>query len=164
MYRLKSCIDFKPYEGEKTYIKFEKRGGYDSCLTSASHCYHLIVIILCLFSRVWMDVSTTYRLSFSAMCILFKLWDPGFTRLLLFQMFFQCWWPAKWSDSVSGLRLWSQGSDWTRIAPCAGILPWTVSHRQRWLCEHLAGSGHTRYVLWQLPNVVLSVTKFLLFV
>lgn len=28
MYRLKSCIDFKPYEGEKTYIKFEKRGGY----------------------------------------------------------------------------------------------------------------------------------------
>ncbi|XP_064781227.1 meprin A, alpha (PABA peptide hydrolase), tandem duplicate 1 [Oncorhynchus masou masou] len=27
MYRLKSCIDFKPYEGEKTYIKFEKRGG-----------------------------------------------------------------------------------------------------------------------------------------
>lgn len=29
MYRLKSCIDFKPYEGEKTYIKFEKRDGYD---------------------------------------------------------------------------------------------------------------------------------------
>ncbi|MEQ2159844.1 hypothetical protein GOODEAATRI_027447, partial [Goodea atripinnis] len=28
MYRLKSCVDFKPYEGEKTYIKFEKRGGY----------------------------------------------------------------------------------------------------------------------------------------
>ncbi|TRY82014.1 hypothetical protein DNTS_021855 [Danionella cerebrum] len=27
MYRLKSCIDFKPYEGEKTYIKFEKRDG-----------------------------------------------------------------------------------------------------------------------------------------
>ncbi|KAF1376297.1 hypothetical protein PFLUV_G00210040 [Perca fluviatilis] len=27
MYRLKSCIDFKPYEGEKTFIKFEKRGG-----------------------------------------------------------------------------------------------------------------------------------------
>ncbi|CAJ1077186.1 meprin A subunit alpha-like [Xyrichtys novacula] len=27
MYRLKSCVDFKPYEGEKTYIKFEKRGG-----------------------------------------------------------------------------------------------------------------------------------------
>ncbi|KAK7907334.1 hypothetical protein WMY93_015946 [Mugilogobius chulae] len=27
MYRLKSCIDFKPYEGERTYIKFEKRGG-----------------------------------------------------------------------------------------------------------------------------------------
>ncbi|XP_053193458.1 meprin A subunit alpha-like [Scomber japonicus] len=27
MYRLKSCIDFKPYEGEKTYIKFVKRGG-----------------------------------------------------------------------------------------------------------------------------------------
>lgn len=28
MYRLKSCVDFKPYEGEKTYIKFEKRDGY----------------------------------------------------------------------------------------------------------------------------------------
>ncbi|KAM3861018.1 meprin A, alpha (PABA peptide hydrolase), tandem duplicate 1 [Diretmus argenteus] len=27
MYRLKSCVDFKPYEGEKTYIKFVKRGG-----------------------------------------------------------------------------------------------------------------------------------------
>ncbi|KAM3603085.1 uncharacterized protein V6R79_016233 [Siganus canaliculatus] len=27
MYRLKSCIDFKPYEGEKTYIKFVKSGG-----------------------------------------------------------------------------------------------------------------------------------------
>ncbi|KAM9840794.1 meprin A, alpha (PABA peptide hydrolase), tandem duplicate 1 [Aulostomus maculatus] len=27
MYRLKSCIDFKPYEGERTFIKFEKRGG-----------------------------------------------------------------------------------------------------------------------------------------
>jgi len=27
MYRLKSCVDFKPYEGEKTFIKFEKRGG-----------------------------------------------------------------------------------------------------------------------------------------
>ncbi len=28
MYRLKSCVDFKPYEGEKTFIKFEKRDGY----------------------------------------------------------------------------------------------------------------------------------------
>lgn len=28
MYRLKSCVDFKPYEGEKTYIKFEKGDGY----------------------------------------------------------------------------------------------------------------------------------------
>jgi len=28
MYRLKSCIDFKPYEGEKTFIKFVKKGGY----------------------------------------------------------------------------------------------------------------------------------------
>ncbi|CAJ0600671.1 unnamed protein product [Cylicocyclus nassatus] len=27
MYRLKSCIDFKPYEGEKSFIKFEKQGG-----------------------------------------------------------------------------------------------------------------------------------------
>lgn len=34
MYRLKSCIDFKPYEGEKTYIKFEKRGGY----VCSPHC------------------------------------------------------------------------------------------------------------------------------
>ncbi|KAG9328934.1 hypothetical protein JZ751_009195 [Albula glossodonta] len=27
MYRLKSCVDFKPYEGENTYIKFEKLDG-----------------------------------------------------------------------------------------------------------------------------------------
>ncbi|KAI4885802.1 hypothetical protein NFI96_013794 [Prochilodus magdalenae] len=27
MYRLKSCIDFKPYEGEKAFIKFEKQDG-----------------------------------------------------------------------------------------------------------------------------------------
>ncbi|XP_069461262.1 meprin A subunit alpha-like [Ambystoma mexicanum] len=27
MFRLKSCVDFKPYEGEKTYIKFEKLDG-----------------------------------------------------------------------------------------------------------------------------------------
>ncbi|XP_039605752.1 meprin A subunit alpha-like [Polypterus senegalus] len=27
MYRLKSCVDFKPYEGEKTFIKFEKLDG-----------------------------------------------------------------------------------------------------------------------------------------
>ncbi|XP_018585858.1 meprin A subunit alpha-like isoform X2 [Scleropages formosus] len=27
MYRLKSCVDFKPYDGEKTYIKFEKKDG-----------------------------------------------------------------------------------------------------------------------------------------
>ncbi|XP_062406194.1 meprin A, alpha (PABA peptide hydrolase), tandem duplicate 1 [Sardina pilchardus] len=27
MYRLKSCIDFKPYEGEKSYIKFVKQNG-----------------------------------------------------------------------------------------------------------------------------------------
>ncbi|RXN06346.1 meprin A subunit alpha-like protein [Labeo rohita] len=27
MYRLKSCVDFKPYEGEKTFIKFEKIDG-----------------------------------------------------------------------------------------------------------------------------------------
>uniref|UniRef100_A0A3B3SNL0 Metalloendopeptidase n=1 Tax=Paramormyrops kingsleyae TaxID=1676925 RepID=A0A3B3SNL0_9TELE len=27
MYRLKSCVDFKPYEGEKTYIRFQKLDG-----------------------------------------------------------------------------------------------------------------------------------------
>ncbi|XP_066561557.1 meprin A subunit alpha [Amia ocellicauda] len=27
MYRLKSCVDFKPYEGEKSYVKFEKMDG-----------------------------------------------------------------------------------------------------------------------------------------
>ncbi|KAL6096247.1 uncharacterized protein ACO6RY_09992 [Pungitius sinensis] len=27
MYRLKSCVDFKPYEGERSFIKFVKRGG-----------------------------------------------------------------------------------------------------------------------------------------
>ncbi|KAK1796292.1 hypothetical protein P4O66_008885 [Electrophorus voltai] len=31
MYRLKSCVDFKPYEGERTYIKFEK---LDGCFSS----------------------------------------------------------------------------------------------------------------------------------
>lgn len=28
MYRLKSCVDFKPYEGESTYISFTKLDGY----------------------------------------------------------------------------------------------------------------------------------------
>lgn len=36
MYRLKSCVDFKPYEGEKSFIKFEKRGGYVSSSTLLS--------------------------------------------------------------------------------------------------------------------------------
>lgn len=27
MFRLKTCVDFKPYEGEKTYLKFEKLDG-----------------------------------------------------------------------------------------------------------------------------------------
>ena len=27
VYRLKSCVEFKPYEGEKAYIVFEKRDG-----------------------------------------------------------------------------------------------------------------------------------------
>ncbi|KAL8173173.1 UNVERIFIED_CONTAM: Meprin A subunit alpha [Gekko kuhli] len=27
MFRLKSCIDFKPYEGEKSYLQFEKLDG-----------------------------------------------------------------------------------------------------------------------------------------
>uniref|UniRef100_A0A8D0FIP1 Meprin A subunit n=1 Tax=Strix occidentalis caurina TaxID=311401 RepID=A0A8D0FIP1_STROC len=27
MFRLKSCVDFKPYEGERTYLKFEKLDG-----------------------------------------------------------------------------------------------------------------------------------------
>lgn len=42
MYRLKSCIDFKPYEGEKTYIKFEKRGGYELTvyILSNAHCFY----------------------------------------------------------------------------------------------------------------------------
>ncbi|KAL3052900.1 hypothetical protein OYC64_005426 [Pagothenia borchgrevinki] len=53
MYRLKSCIDFKPYEGEKTYIKFEKRGGCFSSvgdqqdgqiLSLGSGCDHKAVI------------------------------------------------------------------------------------------------------------------------
>uniref|UniRef100_UPI0037E771E8 meprin A, alpha (PABA peptide hydrolase), tandem duplicate 1 n=1 Tax=Semicossyphus pulcher TaxID=241346 RepID=UPI0037E771E8 len=53
MYRLKSCVDFKPYEGEKTYIKFEKRGGCFSSvgdqqngqiLSLGSGCDHKAVI------------------------------------------------------------------------------------------------------------------------
>ncbi|XP_077367530.1 meprin A subunit alpha-like [Festucalex cinctus] len=53
MYRLKSCIDFKPYEGEKTFIKFEKRGGCFSSvgdqqtgqiLSLGSGCDHKAVI------------------------------------------------------------------------------------------------------------------------
>lgn len=27
MFRLKSCVDFKPYEGERTYIFFSKQDG-----------------------------------------------------------------------------------------------------------------------------------------
>ncbi|XP_070705687.1 meprin A, alpha (PABA peptide hydrolase), tandem duplicate 1 [Pempheris klunzingeri] len=53
MFRLKSCIDFKPYEGEKTFIKFEKRGGCFSSvgdqqngqiLSLGSGCDHKAVI------------------------------------------------------------------------------------------------------------------------
>ncbi|KAG8011089.1 Meprin A subunit alpha [Nibea albiflora] len=53
MYRLKSCIDFKPYEGEQTYIKFVKRGGCFSSvgdqqngqiLSLGSGCDHKAVI------------------------------------------------------------------------------------------------------------------------
>ncbi|XP_008335462.1 meprin A, alpha (PABA peptide hydrolase), tandem duplicate 1 isoform X2 [Cynoglossus semilaevis] len=53
MYRLKSCIDFKPYEGEKTYIKFVKRNGCFSSvgvqengqiLSLGSGCDHKAVI------------------------------------------------------------------------------------------------------------------------
>ncbi|XP_034555709.1 meprin A, alpha (PABA peptide hydrolase), tandem duplicate 1 [Notolabrus celidotus] len=53
MYRLKSCIDFKPYDGEKTFIKFEKRGGCFSSvgdqqngqiLSLGSGCDHKAVI------------------------------------------------------------------------------------------------------------------------
>ncbi|KAK5624136.1 hypothetical protein CRENBAI_010933 [Crenichthys baileyi] len=53
MYRLKSCVDFKPYEGEKTYIKFEKRGGCFSSvgdqqngqiLSLGSGCDHKAVV------------------------------------------------------------------------------------------------------------------------
>lgn len=36
MYRLKSCVDFKPYEGEKTFIKFVKRNGCVSGCNSLS--------------------------------------------------------------------------------------------------------------------------------
>lgn len=53
MYRLKSCVDFKQYEGEKTYIKFEKRNGCFSSvgdqhngqiLSIGSGCDHKAVI------------------------------------------------------------------------------------------------------------------------
>lgn len=40
MYRLKSCVDFKPYEGEKTYIKFEKKGGYENSFLTHIYCSH----------------------------------------------------------------------------------------------------------------------------
>ncbi|KAM8831676.1 meprin A, alpha (PABA peptide hydrolase), tandem duplicate 1 isoform 1-T2 [Spinachia spinachia] len=53
MYRLKSCVDFKPYEGERSYIKFVKRGGCFSSvgdqqtgqiLSLGSGCDHKAVI------------------------------------------------------------------------------------------------------------------------
>ncbi|XP_040016107.2 meprin A, alpha (PABA peptide hydrolase), tandem duplicate 1 [Gasterosteus aculeatus] len=53
MYRLKSCIDFKPYEGETSFIKFVKRGGCFSSvgdqqtgqiLSLGSGCDHKAVI------------------------------------------------------------------------------------------------------------------------
>lgn len=49
MYRLKSCIDFKPYEGEKTFIKFEKKGGYDSylCLVILGQMLLIANVLLC---------------------------------------------------------------------------------------------------------------------
>lgn len=46
MYRLKSCVDFKPYEGEKTYIKFEKRDGYVCIATlQINICYNISIFI-----------------------------------------------------------------------------------------------------------------------
>ncbi|XP_068198826.1 meprin A subunit alpha-like [Antennarius striatus] len=53
MYRLKSCIDFKPYEGEQSFIKFVKRGGcfssvgdqkFGQILSLGSGCDHKAVI------------------------------------------------------------------------------------------------------------------------
>ncbi|XP_076026987.1 meprin A, alpha (PABA peptide hydrolase), tandem duplicate 1 [Genypterus blacodes] len=53
MYRLKSCVDFKPYEGEKTFIRFVKRGGCFSSvgdqqtgqiLSLGSGCDHKAII------------------------------------------------------------------------------------------------------------------------
>lgn len=37
VYRLKSCVDFKPYEGEKSYIKFEKQGGWDTVVITTKN-------------------------------------------------------------------------------------------------------------------------------
>lgn len=55
MYRLKSCVDFKPYEGEDNYIKFVKRGGYGSgCLTiSQGHSGSIPWIFLYCSSECW---------------------------------------------------------------------------------------------------------------
>ncbi|XP_072552085.1 meprin A subunit alpha-like [Salminus brasiliensis] len=53
MYRLKSCVDFKPYEGEKAFIKFEKRDGCFSSvgkqtsgqvLSLGSRCDHKAIV------------------------------------------------------------------------------------------------------------------------
>lgn len=35
-YRLRSCVDFKPYEGETSYISFSKLSGWAAACRSAS--------------------------------------------------------------------------------------------------------------------------------
>lgn len=50
MYRLKSCVDFKPYEGEKTFIKFEKRDGY--VCSQTFFCYNISIFMLSMHEHI----------------------------------------------------------------------------------------------------------------
>lgn len=38
-YRLRSCVDFKPYEGESSYISFTKQSGWVTLYSSITQLY-----------------------------------------------------------------------------------------------------------------------------
>lgn len=39
-YRLRSCVDFKPYEGESSFIAFTKQSGWVTLYNSVTQLYN----------------------------------------------------------------------------------------------------------------------------
>ncbi len=80
MYRLKSCVDFKPYEGESTYISFTKLDGLVKFTLSnmsgivisiMSHFQNDIFLCFCHDYRCWSfvgDLKTGQNVSIGDKC------------------------------------------------------------------------------------------------